>query len=74
MIKSNATLYTSQGLKYDLSDVGKSIQMFSFRFNSWENVEILDFEQSKMLHQCKNSDGTSSWIDLKKKPIRGSEI
>jgi len=44
--------------------------MFSFRFSLWENVEILDFEKLKMLHRCKNADGTTAWVDLKKKPIR----
>lgn len=58
------------GISYDASDIGKVIQMFSFRFSSWEDVQILDFEELKMLHRCKNADGACQWMDLKQKPIR----
>lgn len=59
-------------ISYSKYDIGKIIQMFSFRFNSWENIQLVDFDVTRSLHKCQNqSDGTSQWLDLKKKPIRG---
>lgn len=58
-------------LQYSKVDVGRVIQLFVFRYNNWENLKILDYEQSNTLHKCKHVDGSEKWLDLKKKPIRG---
>jgi len=57
-------------LSYSAADVGNVIQMFSFRFNAWGNVDILDYEPTRRMHQCRLGDGSVQWMDLKKKPIR----
>ena len=47
--------------------------MFSFRLNSWEQVQLLDFEPSRGLHKCLVSPGGAlQWLDLKKKPVRAA--
>jgi hypothetical protein len=57
-------------LSYSAADVGNVIQLYSFRFNAWGNVDILDYEPTRRMHQCRLGDGSVQWMDLKKKPIR----
>ena len=61
---------TAAGVTYSMEDRGKVVQMFSFRHSTWDDLEILDYEPSKCLHKCQLSDGSTQWMDLKKKPIR----
>ncbi len=61
-------------LSYSKLDIGRVVQMFAFRYNTWENVELCDYENSNQLHKCKLMDGSEKWLDLKKKPIRGLVI
>ena len=61
---------TAAGVTYSMEDRGKVVQMFSFRHSTWDDLEILDYESSKCLHKCQLSDGSTQWMDLKKKPIR----
>ena len=60
-------------LAYDNSDVGKSIEVFSFRKNNWESLEIIDYEPSKQFHKCQLPSGIHQWLDLSKKPARESQ-
>ncbi len=58
-------------LTYSEMDVDRTIQMYSFRYDSWEDVEIISFDAEKKLHQCiLQNDKSQQWFDLKKKPIR----
>ena len=65
-------MYPPADLSYSKEDASKAIQMYSFRYDSWENLIIEDFEPSNSMHKCKNlADGSTKWLDLRKKPIRG---
>ncbi len=57
-------------LHNSLDDVGKVIEMFSFRSNVWEKVEIIDFSSNVTQHRCKFPDGSMMWLDVAKKPTR----
>lgn len=57
-------------LTYTKTDVGTPIQMFSFRNNTWDRVDIIDFDENKRLHKCRYMDGSMQWLELSKKPIR----
>ena len=61
---------TLPNLSYDKNDIGQYFQMYSFRFDKWHDIEILDYETVKDLHKCKFPDFTVQWLNLKKKPIR----
>lgn len=53
-------------------DVGRCLQMYSFRYDSWDNFDIVDYNPEDKLHKCLfRSDRSQQWINLKKKPIRG---
>eukprot|EP00981_Chlorochromonas_danica_P006143 scaffold1290_cov248-Ochromonas_danica.AAC.28 len=54
-------------------DIGRAIEMFSFRFNAWDRIDILDYEPSKRLHKCQFPNGSIQWLDLTKKPIRSMQ-
>jgi hypothetical protein len=58
------------GLSCTLDDVGRNIEMFSFRLNCWERISLIDFDSSKRAHKCQFPNGSIQWIDLTKKPIR----
>jgi hypothetical protein len=62
--------HVAAALQYGRDDIGTTIQMFSFRFNAWDNITLVDFDVSRSLHKCKYKDGSSQWLDLSKKPIR----
>lgn len=56
-------------------DIGRTIEMFSFRLNDWETLKIIDFEPNGMQHKCQwpsgaSGKGISQWLDLRKKSIR----
>jgi hypothetical protein len=68
--RTGTAIVNAAGLHYDARDIGVIFEMFAFRYTSWEPVEVLDFEASKMLHRCRMLDGSAQWLDLKKKPIR----
>mmetsp|Transcript_13391 Transcript_13391/g.22322 ORF Transcript_13391/g.22322 Transcript_13391/m.22322 type:complete len:1029 (+) Transcript_13391:37-3123(+) len=57
-------------LTHSQSDVGVSVQLFSFRMNTWDRVDIVDYDSVKRLHKCRHPDGNAQWLDLAKKPIR----
>jgi hypothetical protein len=38
--------------------------------NTWEKIELVDYEPNKHLHKCKYPDGSIQWLDLSKKPVR----
>ena len=63
-------LHQPANLTYSKEDIGSSVQMFSFRFNYWDTIELIDFDPTRSFHKCRNSDGSAQWLDLKKKPIR----
>ena len=50
--------------------MGRSVQLFSFRMNTWDRIQIVDFDSVKRQHKCRHSDGAEQWLDLSKKPIR----
>lgn len=51
-------------------DVGRAVHLFSFRMNTWDRVDLVDYDSVKRLHKCKHPDGSVQWLDLSKKPIR----
>ena len=61
-------------LKQSQVDIGRRIELYSYKFATWDVVEILDFNETNdgNMHKCRSeSDQSEKWIDLKKKPIRG---
>jgi hypothetical protein len=63
-------------LKYSTADIGRRIEMYSYKFATWDQIELVDFnETSGSMHKCRStSDKSEKWIDLKKKPIRGLAV
>lgn len=57
-------------LSNDRGDIGKKMELYIYRYNCWEVIEIVDYEASKGLHKCRHLDKTEQWIDLKKKQLR----
>ena len=57
-------------LSHSSDDVGRVVQLFSFRMNTWDRIQIVDFDSVKRQHKCRHSDGAEQWLDLTKKPIR----
>ena len=60
----------SANLLQTSEDIGRSVQLFSFRMNTWDRIDLIDFDSVKRLHKCRHPDGTVQWLDLAKKPIR----
>jgi hypothetical protein len=56
-----------------LDDVGKALEMFSFRLNNWERIDIIDYEATRKLYKCQFPNGTIQWLDLTKKPVRAMQ-
>lgn len=61
---------SAAGLCHDRSDIGRRMELYIYRYNCWEEIEVIDFEPSKGLHKCRHLDKTEQWIDLKKKQLR----
>ncbi len=51
-------------------DIGRALYVFSFRMNTWDRVDLIDYDSVKRLHKCKSPDGSVQWLDLTKKPLR----
>ena len=51
-------------------DIGRALYVFSFRMNTWDRVDLIDYDSVKRLHKCKSPDGSIQWLDLTKKPLR----
>jgi hypothetical protein len=58
------------GLHHDRSDLGRKLELYIYRYNCWEEIEVVDYEPTKGLHKCRHLDRTEQWIDLKKKQLR----
>lgn len=57
-------------LSHSSDDIGRALQLFSFRMNTWDRIQIVDYDSVKKQHKCRHSDGAEQWLDLAKKPIR----
>lgn len=66
----SSVVVTKASLSNSKDDIGRSLQLFSFRSNAWEHIELIDYEPSKHLHKCLHVDGSIQWLDLTKKPVR----
>ena len=66
----SSVVVTKASLSNSKDDIGRSLQLFSFRSNAWERIDLIDYEPSKHLHKCLHVDGTIQWLDLSKKPVR----
>lgn len=66
----SSVVVTKASLSNSKDDIGRSLQLFSFRSNAWERIDLIDYEPSKHLHKCLHLDGTIQWLDLSKKPVR----
>ena len=78
MLEQNSKLSFQPGsLSFSRGDVGYLIELFSFRTNNWERLQLVDYDFTKRLHLCKpvNSSGSESllWMDLNRKPIKIAE-
>lgn len=71
-LQSAASSSTSPSslLRFDRGDVGKRMELYIYRYNCWEVIEVVDYEPSKGLHKCRHLDKSEQWIDLKKKQFR----
>lgn len=56
-----------------MDDIGRGLEMFSFRLNTWERIDIIDFDPQKRMYKCQYPNGSIQWLDLNKKPIRAFE-
>lgn len=56
-----------------MDDIGRGLEMFSFRLNIWERIDIIDFDPNKRMYKCQYPNGSIQWLDLSKKPIRSFE-
>lgn len=57
-------------LSHTSDDVGRAVQLFSFRMNTWDRIDLVDYDSVKRLHKCRHPDGSVQWLDLTKKPVR----
>lgn len=61
-------------LAHSSADVGRGIEMYILAYDSWSDVDILEYSAETGKHKCVVHDGAGpereQWIDLKKKPIR----
>lgn len=69
-VSNGSTVAQPLKLANSEADMGRSIEMFSFRTNRWDRVDIIDYEPLKRLHKCLFLDGSCQWLDLSKKPVR----
>lgn len=67
---SNNSNKSSANLTFTMDDVGRAVELFSFRLNTWERIDLIDFEQSKRQYKVQFPDGSIQWLDLTKKPTR----
>lgn len=60
-------------LKYSTADIGRTIELYSYKYAKWDKIELIDFNETNgNRHKCKNAvDKSEKWLDLKTKPIRG---
>eukprot|EP01040_Poterioochromonas_malhamensis_P004365 gene4365-4679_t len=61
---------TTANLTFTMDDIGRAIELFSFRLNTWERIDLIDFEQAKRQYKVQFPDGSIQWLDLTKKPTR----
>ena len=57
-------------LSHTADDTGRAVQLFSFRMNTWDRIDLIDYDSVKRLHKCRHPDGSVQWLDLAKKPVR----
>jgi hypothetical protein len=61
----------SGALLYSPADVGRVVQLFMFRHNSWQNMRIDNYDPNCGMHLLTGvGDGRSQLQDLRKKPVR----
>ncbi len=74
LMQSSATneppIQRSANLSHSSDDVGRAVQWFSFRMNTWDKIQSVEYDSVKRQHKCRHSDGAEQWLDLTKKPIR----
>eukprot|EP01033_Poteriospumella_lacustris_P006432 gene6432-4629_t len=51
-------------------DIGRTVELFSFRQNGWERIDIVDFDPSKRYYKVRYPNQSVQWLDLAKKPVR----
>ena len=54
-----------------MDDIGRGVEMFSYRLNNWERIDLVDFDPSRKMYKCQYPNGNIQWLDLTKKPVRG---
>jgi hypothetical protein len=57
-------------LTFTMDDIGRAVELFSFRLNHWERIDLIDFDPNKRQFKCQFPDGGVQWLDLSKKPTR----
>lgn len=62
-------------LCFSKSDIKGQVQLFSFKLDTWETYNIIDFDTNKQLHKVmhvssKDSPENNKWLDLRKKPVK----
>lgn len=57
-------------LSLTADDIGRSLEMFSFRQNNWERIDIVDFDHTKRFYKVRYPNQAIQWLDLSKKPVR----
>lgn len=51
-------------------DIGRSLELFSFRQNAWERIDVVDFDPNKRFYKVQYPNQAVQWLDLSKKPVR----
>jgi hypothetical protein len=65
------SVHEPANLSYSSYDVGRRIQMYSFQYDNWENIEIVDYDVNDGQHKCLfEANNLLQCFNLRKKPIR----
>lgn len=68
--KGNNSENKPANLSNSKDDIGRMLELFSFRKNLWERIDLIDFDDQKRSYKCAFPDGGIQWLDLTKKPVR----
>jgi len=59
------------GLTYTNEDLGMMLNLYSFRYDQWDDCTIVGVDPRKKLHCCYyTEEGTKNWHDLKQKKFK----
>lgn len=54
----------SSGMSFSVKDIGTSLQIYQFRYDSWYNCDVVGYDSQRQLHCCQFEYGDKQWQDL----------